>query len=86
MTFAKVSINIINKARFCQVGDQVSQVKDQVGQGKGQELDNIIRNFFFNLKIGLKMLKEKFCILFDYVTKSMKFILLLKLFHCMPNI
>ena len=41
------------KARFCQVGDQVSQVKDQVGQGKGEELDNIIRNFFFNLKIGL---------------------------------
>ena len=28
------------KARFCQVGDQVSQVKDQVGQGQGQELDN----------------------------------------------
>ena len=30
------------KARFCQVGDQVSQVKDQVGQGQGQELDNIL--------------------------------------------
>ena len=28
------------KARFDQVGDQVSQVKDHVGQGKGQELDN----------------------------------------------
>ena len=28
------------KARFSQVGDQVSQVKDQVGQGQGQELDN----------------------------------------------
>ena len=28
------------KARFCQLGDQVSQVKDQVGQGQGQELDN----------------------------------------------
>ena len=28
-------------ARFGQVGDQVSQVKDQVGQGQGQELDNI---------------------------------------------
>ena len=25
---------------FGQVGDQVSQVKDQVGQGQGQELDN----------------------------------------------
>ena len=30
------------KARFGQVGDQVSQVKDQVGQGQGQELDNIM--------------------------------------------
>ena len=29
------------KARFGQVGDQVSQVKDQVGQGQGQELDNL---------------------------------------------
>ena len=28
------------KARFGQVGDHVSQVKDQVGQGQGQELDN----------------------------------------------
>ena len=28
------------EARFGQVGDQVSQVKDQVGQGQGQELDN----------------------------------------------
>ena len=31
----------LTKARFGQVGDQVSQVKDQVGQGQGQELDNI---------------------------------------------
>ena len=30
------------KARFGQVGDQVSQVKDQDGQGQGQELDNIL--------------------------------------------
>ena len=31
------------KARFGQVGDQVSQVKNQVGHGQGQELDiNII--------------------------------------------
>ena len=29
------------KTRFGQVGDKVSQVKDQVGQGQGQELDNI---------------------------------------------
>ena len=28
------------KARFGQVGDQVRKVKDQVGQGQGQELDN----------------------------------------------
>ena len=28
------------KAKFGQVGDQVSQVMDQVGQGQGQELDN----------------------------------------------
>ena len=29
------------KARFGQVGNQVRKVKDQVGQGQGQELDNI---------------------------------------------
>ena len=29
------------KAMFGQVGDQVRKVKDQVGQGQGQELDNI---------------------------------------------
>ena len=28
------------KARFGKVGSQVNQVKDQVGQGQGQELDN----------------------------------------------
>ena len=28
------------KARFGQVGNQASKVKDQVGQGQGQELDN----------------------------------------------
>ena len=32
--------NRLSYARFGQVGDQVSQVKDQVGQGQGQELDN----------------------------------------------
>ena len=39
------------KARFGQVGDHVSQVKDQVGQGQGQELDNlesIVLIIFFN--------------------------------------
>ena len=29
------------KARFGKVGYHVRQVKDQVGQGQGQELDNI---------------------------------------------
>ena len=29
-------------ALFGQVGDQVGQVKDQFGQGQGQELDNIL--------------------------------------------
>ena len=29
------------KARFGQVGDQISHVKDQVGKGQGQEIDNI---------------------------------------------
>ena len=29
------------KALYGQVGDQVGQVKDQVSQGQGQELDNI---------------------------------------------
>ena len=28
-------------ALFVQVGDQVGQIKDHVGQGQGQELDNI---------------------------------------------
>ena len=45
------------KARFGQVGDQVSQVKDQVGQGQGQELDNN-RQDFTQLKIA-----SGFCIL-----------------------
>ena len=31
------------KARFGQVGVKVSKVKDQVGQGQGQELDNKIQ-------------------------------------------
>ena len=31
------------KAMFRQVGDQVRKVKDQVGQGQGQELDNYIQ-------------------------------------------
>ena len=31
------------KARFGQVGNQVSKVEDQVGQGQGQELDNSLQ-------------------------------------------
>ena len=46
------------KAKFGQVGDQVSQVKDQVGKGQGQELDNFglqdfgltIKNFIVDLQ------------------------------------
>ena len=30
------------KVRFAQVGDLVGQIKDQVGQGQGQELDNYL--------------------------------------------
>ena len=37
-------VNRSAKARFGHVGDQVSQVKDQVGQGQGQEFDN---KFFY---------------------------------------
>ena len=33
------------KARFGQVGNQVSKVKDQVSQGQGQELDNNVLKF-----------------------------------------
>ena len=43
------------KARFGQVGDQVNQVKDQVGQGQGQELDhcpfNALKCLISNLEI-----------------------------------
>ena len=39
------------KARFGQVGDQVRKVKDQVGQGQGQELDNnLLTQIVHNLK------------------------------------
>ena len=37
------------KAKFGQVGDQVRKVKDQVGQGKGQELDNTTSKYIFGL-------------------------------------
>ena len=48
------------KARFGQVGDQVNQVKDQVGQGQGQELDNFSK-FYFDMgtKLSLQILKKK---------------------------
>ena len=41
------------KARFGKVGDQVSKVKDQVGQGQGQELDknlDLKKRSFLNTK------------------------------------
>ena len=41
------------KAKFGQVGDQVSKVKDQVGQGQGQELDNY--NFNKDIRIVIKV-------------------------------
>ena len=42
------------KARFGQVGNQVRKVKDQVGQGQGQELDN---------KKELNIMQNAYCIL-----------------------
>ena len=39
--FVKVKARLA-KARFSQVGDQVSQVKDLVDQGQGKELDNLL--------------------------------------------
>ena len=42
------------KARFGQVGNQVRKVKDQVGQGQGQELDNI------RIVIGLTLACDDF--------------------------
>ena len=40
-------VNRSAKARFGQVGNQVRKVKDQVGQGQGQELDNCIQDDMF---------------------------------------
>ena len=42
----------LDKNWFGQVGDQaqVSQVKDQVGKGQGQELDNIFAYAHINIK------------------------------------
>ena len=34
-------VTLSANARFDQVGDQISKVRGQVGQGLGQELDNI---------------------------------------------
>ena len=41
------------KTRFGQVGDKVSQVKDQVGQGQGQELNNTRKKVLLILSIML---------------------------------
>ena len=40
-------------ARFGKVGDQVGQVKDQVSQGQGQELDNLQVSIFEKLSGGV---------------------------------
>ena len=66
------------KARFGQVGDQVSQVKDQVGQGQGQELDNndccifvcVIKFHDHNTTVSaiyhvFKIKNIKICVIFD---------------------
>ena len=38
------------KALFGQLGDQVRQVKDQVGHGQGKELDNFVKIFYWGDK------------------------------------
>ena len=38
------------KALFGQVGDHVDQVRDQVGEGQGQELDNTWKSFNEDIK------------------------------------
>ena len=55
------------KDKFDQVGCQVSQVKDQVGQGKGQELD-ICKNLhsdqvLFHLSLEIDPLNPALCCL-----------------------
>ena len=44
-------VTSMTKALYGQVGDQVGQVKDQVSQGQGQELDN--REVVQNLSISM---------------------------------
>ena len=52
------------KARFGQAGDEVGQVKDQVGQGQGQELDNMeifensSRNFGADLLFSVRAMGQ----------------------------
>ena len=49
------------KSRFDYVGYQVSQVKDQIGQGQGQELDNIfISQSWESLLLWLTFVKTSF--------------------------
>ena len=47
--FLFFSVTRVSQTRFGQVGDQVDQAEDQVGQGQGQELDNTIESC--NLKL-----------------------------------
>ena len=48
------------KARFGQVGNQVRKVKYQVGQGQGQELDNIcIHSLNFNFQFNSFIFSNK---------------------------
>ena len=37
------------KALYGQVGDQGGQIRDQVGQGQGQELDNNFTNYLCSI-------------------------------------
>ena len=45
------------KARLGKVGDQVSQVKDQVGQGQGEELDKNKNSTFLDTNMSSSYLK-----------------------------
>ena len=59
--------DLVGLGQVWPVGDQVSQVKDQVGQGKGQELD-ICKNLhsdqvLFHLSLEIDPLNPALCCL-----------------------